>query len=348
MVNQYRFFLSTFLQKKSFSDHIAKSFFLFNLAMFPQPSFETIKINQIRISDEWNIRPFLSSQLLPRVRASIKTFGLLHPPIVHKISKNQYQLIAGHIRLAIFREIFVDKKYVTALVLNNKNISKNILSYILEDQLLSGAISPMEKACFFHIALKHTTIDEAAALFSPILYQKLQPHSINKMLLLLDLEPELKIDVHNGIVGEKLALELLLLSTEDRLTLHAIFKKLELGGGKQKRLLTLSKDVARGQGKTIRQLLHEADSQEILMHPEMNHPQKISNLFSMLHKKLFPQSNAAEEQFLINVSRMELPPSCSISHSQSFEKDEVSVVLNFNDLSAVEQRLTAIKQLLEN
>ncbi len=316
--------------------------------MLPQSSFENININKIKISDEWNIHPFLSPQSSPKIRSSIKTFGLLHPPIVLKISKNQYQLISGHTRLAIFRNIFVDEQHITVLVLNKKIISKNILYYILEDQLLSGTISPMEKAYFFHIALKYTAIEEAAVLFSPILHQKLQPHSINKILFFLNLEPELKIDVHNGIVGEKLALELLLLSTKDRLTLHAIFKQLELGGGKQKRLLALSKDLARGQRKSIKQLLHEADFQDILKHPEMNPPQKISNLLSMLHKKLFPQSNAAEEQFMINVSRMELPASCTISHSQSFEKNEVSVVLNFDSLSAVEQRLTAIKQLLEN
>ncbi len=316
--------------------------------MLPQPSFETIRINKIEISDEWNIHPFLSSELSPRIKSSVKTFGLIHPPIVLKISTNQYQLISGHTRLSIFRKIFVDEKNITVLVLNKRIIPRYILSYILEDQLLSGTISPMEKAYFFHITLKYTAIEEAAALFSPFLYQKLQPHSINKILLLLDLEPELKIDVHNGTIGEKLALELLLLSTEDRLALHAIIQKLGLGGGKQKRFFALCKDLARGQGKTIKQLLYEADFQNILNHPEMNNPQKSSNLFSILQKKLFPQSNAAEEQFLSIVSQMELPASCSINHSQSFEKNEVSVVLNFENLSAVEQRLTAIKQLVEN
>jgi len=315
--------------------------------MLPQPSFEIIGIDNIDISDRWNIHPFLSSQSSPKTRTSIETFGLLHPPIVHKLSANQYQLICGHIRLAIFREIFVNEKDITVLVLDEKTISKTILSYILEDQLLSGTISPMEKACFFHIALNYTNTDEAAVLFSPILSQKLQPHSINKMLLLLDLEPELKIDLHNGIIGEKIALELLQLSPEDRLTLHGIIQKLELGGGKQKRLLTLSKDLALGQGKTIKELLGEFDFQDILNHPEMNHPQKTSNLLTMLQKKLFPQSNAAEEQFLKNVSRMGLPASCSISHSQSFEKNEVSVILNFHNLAEVEQRLSSIKQLIE-
>lgn len=343
----YTGFFYPILAKQSFYDLRYHSYCYCNTIMRPQPSFEKIAINTIEISDRWNIHPFLSSQSCPKTRASIKTFGLLHPPLVHKLSTNQYQLISGHNRLSIFREIFVDEETITVVVLEENTNAKTILSYILEKQLLSGSISPMEKACFFHTVLNEMSLDEAAVIFSPILGQSLQPHSIKKILLLLNLEPKLKVDVHNGIVGERMAFELLQLCPEDRLTIHKLIQILELGGGKQKRILTLCKDLARSQNNTIKKLLEKAEFQDILNHPEMNRPQKTSNLISILHKKLFPMSNAAEEQFLRTVNRMNLPASCSVSHSQSFEKNEVSVIMKFKNLIEVEQKLSVIKQLLE-
>ncbi len=310
-------------------------------------SFQNVTIEEIEISDNWNIHPFISSQPSARLSSSIQNTGLLHPPILLKLSSNRYQLICGRSRINIFQQVCSAQSFITALILDEKTPTRRILSYVLEDQLLNCGLSPMEKAFFFKITLNHMTIKDAVDCFSPIFNEKIQAHAINKLILLSGLEPELQIDVHIGKLGEKTALELLQLDTKDRLTLHSIFQELELGGGKQKRLLALSKDLAFGQRKSITELLTESDFKEILNHPEMNHPQKAANLFSTLQKKLFPQSNAAEDHFIKSVNKMELPASCSVNHSQAFEKDEISVVLRFNTLTEVEKRLSEIKKLMK-
>ena len=148
-----------------------------------------------------------------------------------------------------------------------------------------------------------------------------------------------------GKIGEKVALELQQLTAGDRLALYRIFQELELGGGKQKRLLALTKDLAFGQGKTIAALLTEPDSSTILDHPEMNRPQKATALLTALQKKLFPESSAAEEEFQKAVHKMQLPPACTVSHSQAFERNEVYVTLCFKTLTEVENRLLEIKTL---
>ncbi len=310
-------------------------------------SFQNIKMEEIENSNDWNIHPFISSKPSAELCSSIKNTGLLHPPILLKLSTNKYQLVCGRARVSVFQQTFPAQPLITALVLDKKTSTRQILSYVLEDQLLTGSLSPMEKAYFFKLILKHMTIDAAADYASLILHEKVQAHTINKLELLLGLEPELQLDIHNGRLGEKTALELLQLDAADRLTLHSIFQELELGGGKQKRLLALSKDLAFGQKKSITELLAESDFEEILNHPEMNHPQKAANLFSTLQKKLFPQSNAAEEHFMKNVNKMELPASCTVSHSQAFEKDEISVILHFTTLTEVKKRLPEIKNLMK-
>ncbi len=309
------------------------------------PLLQTTKINCIDLSEEWNLHPFLSPVPSSRLQKSIQSLGLLHPLILQKRIDNRYQLLCGRLRLRALQTGSRANNTVTALILENHTHAKRVLHYILEDQLLSGTLSPMEKAFFFTYCLKHMDLEETAKTFLPILDEKVQPHLVSRMLPLLDLEPEIQNSIHFGKIGEKVALELQQLTASDRLALYRIFQELELGSGKQKRLLALTKDLAFGQGKTIAALLAEPDSSTILDHPEMNPPQKATALLTTLQKKLFPESSAAEEEFQKAVDKMQLPAACSVTHSQAFERNEVYVTLCFNTLTEVENRLLEIKAL---
>ncbi|MCF8055572.1 MAG: ParB N-terminal domain-containing protein [Desulfocapsa sp.] len=307
--------------------------------------FEKVAIQSIEHSEEMNLHPFLSPEPPSTLCSSIHTLGLLHPPILKRLTPDRYQLICGRYRLRALERLNFSENFTVALVLNEHSSSRQVLRYVLEDQQLSGTLSPMERAYFFSYCLKHIGIDSTIENFPSILGDKVQDHLIAKSLLLLDLEPELQYDVHAGKINEKLALDLLQLNATDRLALHSLFQELELGGGKQKRLLTLSRDLALQQEKTIASLLLEHDFVAILSHTEMNRPQKAATLLSILQKKLFPQSNSAEEHFKKCVNGMKLPPSCTINHSQAFERDEVAVTLRFETLTEVEKRLAEIKSL---
>lgn len=312
------------------------------------PAFHSIKIEAIQPLNDWNIHPFITSQPSTKLYRSIKNIGLLHPPIVLKRSDGSYHLICGRARLEVYQQVWPNQTMITALILDEDTNIPKILACILKDQLVANNISLMEKAYFFEIVLKHMELEEAIDNFAPSFPEKIHAHRIQTLQLLLKLETDLQMSVHEGKLGEKTALELLKLVSQDRLTLHSIFQTLELGGGKQKRLLALSKDLAFRQDKSITDLLATSDFKEILDHPEMNHPQKVANLFSTFQKQLFPQSRAAEESFLKNVTTMNLPESCTVSHSPAFEKEEVSIVLHFKSLKDLEQRVSGIKELMDN
>ena len=312
------------------------------------PSFYTIKINCIEYSKAWSLHPFLPSEPSSKLLVSIQRIGLLHPPILLQSSKNKYNLLCGHYRMMANERINPLNTCLTCLVLGQDTPAKQILLTVLEDQLLSGHISSIEKAYFFKYCLNSMAIDEAAEKYLPILSEKIKLHTIKKLTRLLELEPELQISIHEGIISEKTAHELLNLTPGDRLTLHDIFLDLGLGGGKQNRLLALSKDLAYREGTTITQLLSGSDCKEILIHPEMNQPRKLTNLLVTLHKRLFPKSNSAEEAFLKRVHKLDLPSACSITHSQAFERDDVTVTMHFKNLLKVEENITEIKKIMNN
>jgi ParB family transcriptional regulator, chromosome partitioning protein len=309
-------------------------------------SFHKISIEDIEYSHEWDLHPFLSdTQSASSLHKSVQRVGLLQPPIIRKQSSGKYQLVAGRARLFKFKLIHPKETCITCLVVAENISPKETLSYVLEDQLLSGALTPMEKAYFFSYCLKHMDIDTAAETFLPILSEKVQPHTIKKLSRLLELETELQTSVHYGQIDVKTAYELLNLNSVDRMSLHTIFTELKLGGGKQKRLLALSKDLAYREESTIAELLSKPEFTDILAHPEMNQPQKGAVLLASLQKKLFPQSNSAEESFRKEITKMSLPASCTVTHSLSFEKDAISLTLQFNSLSEMKKRMPEILNL---
>lgn len=310
-------------------------------------SFHIIDLETIIYSDDWNLHPFLCTVKSSNLHISIQRVGLLQPPILQKVASGHTKLVCGTSRLRIFREKHHTVKSIPCLIIAEKTSPKHVLNFVLEDQLLSGNLTPMEKAYFFNHCLKHMDIDAAADLFLPILCEKVQPHTIKKLLDLLKLESELQVSVHNGQVGEKTAHELLSLNSADRLALHSIFMDLKLGGGKQKRFLALSKDLAYREGSTVAELLATSEIQDILTHPEMNPPQKAVILLATMQKKLFPQSIAAEDSFTKKIIKMNLPPSCTVTHGQSFETDEVSLTLQFATLSEMEKHVATIRTLIK-
>jgi ParB family chromosome partitioning protein len=314
--------------------------------MLHKSSFQVIDIKTIEDTKEWSLHPFLAPEPPVGLLASIQRIGILQPPILLQLSPDKYQLLCGHFRLLSQQIINPSDTQITCLILEEDIPLKQILYTLAEDQLITGNLSSIEKAYFFKYCLNYMELDEISESFLPIIGDKAQVHTIKKLSRLLTLEPELQVSVHDGKISEKTAQEFLSLTSSDRLMLHDIFLDLELGGGKQNRLLTLSKDLAYRVGKTIKELLSSSKYREILLHPEMNKPQKIANLFTVLQKNLFPQSSSAEEGFLKTVHKMDLPAACSITHSQSFERDDVSVTLTFPSLSIVKNHIQAIKKIV--
>ncbi len=184
-------------------------------------------------------------------------------------------------------------------------------------------------------------------MFNSSTNDKIQHHTIKKQCCLLNLETQLQLSVHNRTLSDKMAYELLTLPTKDRVLIHTLFLDLELGGGKQKRLLSLLKELAYRREKSIKELLSAPIYLEILLHTGMNKPQKIANLLTLLQKEILPESSSVEESFLKRVYEMRIPPTCKISHSLSFEKDDVTVTLQFPSIEDVEKNISAIKDIIE-
>ena len=311
--------------------------------------FKRILVDSVVISDKWSLTPFqVSTSSTSESHSTILATGILHPPIVKKVDNKEkdYELLCGNTRFSSFRNSFPDENHITVLVLYPDVSHEEILQCLLDDKLVSGKFSCMEKAIFLQYCCKYLSLKAVAKIFLPPLDEKPQPYVINKLISLTTLENPLQQSIHSGQLSQKLGIELLTLSANDRMKLHNLFLQLELGGGKQKRLFTLCKDLAFRQNKKITSLLAEDEYIAILDHSEMNEPQKGTSLLNLLHKQLFPESSNAENDFRKRVNHMELPTNCSVEHSPAFERDEISLTVKFKDMGQLEKQTRRIKEML--
>ena len=310
------------------------------------PVLATIALESIDNGAQWNIHPFLHEAITPGLTASCEKVGLLRPPLVLEGHDGRYDLLDGRQRTAVARDI-LGLRQSPCLVVPVATPAPAILTMLYESQCCTAPLSPMETAHFFNLLSKLS----GSGLRDVPSYDKVLPgrHGIatsRHTERLLELEDKLQEMVHTFFLSEAMAIELLKLKSEDRLRLAELFSSFGMGGGKQKRIFSLVRDIAGRHATSIAAILDQPPIRDIILHREMNQPQKVHAMLTVLQEMASPSLSAAEDSFRARVAALHPPSCCSIRHSQSFEMDEVELTVRFRDFSQLEHAWPAVKNML--
>jgi hypothetical protein len=303
--------------------------------MSTQPLFQSIAFNLIKIIPKWNIHPFLDETPPPVLKQSFEEVGILHPPLIQQTTNGDFNLICGRRRLHVLIH-YSKQSSGFCMILPPELHPRALLSYILTDQQLHAALSPMEAAFFLQYSLDELPRKEIINFFLPRLGYKPQQEVLNQLLSLHNLDEKIQRQIHQGLILEKTAIELLELPENDRTTLSTLFEVLQPGTGKQKRLLALARDLSNRTQQTISSLFQGQEFKQIIEHNEMNPPQKIHVLLEMLQKKGYSRSSEAERIFQDKIRKLNLPDNVTVTHSLNFEKDEVFLTVGYPNLQSCE------------
>lgn len=311
--------------------------------MFSHPQFKYIDLSSINTSPSWTLHPFLDIPPAPVLKQSFEESGILHPPVVQQTDNGSFNLICGQRRLYAVRNYFRQTS-LACLVIQPALPPSAFFQFILTDQQANGLLSPMEVAFFLYYCLDKMAEQQIAELFLPRLGYKKQTALIHKLTRLTALEKIIQQHIHAGLISDKTAFELLTLSPEDRLSLALLFDYLQLGSGKQNRLLILSRDLALRSHTTISSLFKQQEFLEVLTHQEMNVPQKSHLILELLQKQVYCRSTDAEHDFKEKVKKLKLPGNYEITHSLNFEKDEVYLTETFPDWESCKNHVASKQQ----
>jgi hypothetical protein len=306
-----------------------------------------ISTELLQYNSRWDIHPFLErTEPVSQSPSTIAQIGLLKPPLVVAIRKGNYEFLTGWREFNYLQSVSPQSSIWCRVLSHHASIT-SILTHLYQDYNSIQPLNPIEPSWFISLCRNNiTSTDDLEKLFT-FVGLKSNKISLDRIEKLLMLETEIQCAMMRGAINEKIARELLQFSTNDRLALFALFTDLGLGTGKQRRVLSILRDLAGRKGTSCTAILNEPEFDRILQHPEMNTPQKSQALLGYLQDTQTPTLNRALDSFNTWRERLELPENQEIKHSVNFEKDELFLSIRFQNRAHIEKYLPVIRKLTE-
>ena len=274
---------------------------------------------------------------------SIKRFGILHPPILHKNENNSYSIITGNKRITAARHLAQEDSVLCRIVPENTK-QTDIFSLLLEDAG-GRSLSIIEQIIFFEKLVKASSTMEAVPMLEQLGY-KPQKHILDNLLKLRSLSEPSLLAMHRGTIQLKNGRKLLNLSETDQNQIVQLISELHFGGSKQQKLIDLCIELTKRKNMPIEEILADFPSTD--EHGQhMNIPQHGAALLLWLQNKCSPQLSQTENDFKRKVARLNLPSSMHIGHTPAFENKEIILSLRFSDWHSLDNVLEGINKLIQ-
>lgn len=279
----------------------------------------------------------------PDLETSIAAIGILHPPIVQEKATASYRVVAGFKRL---HAISASRTACDCLVLAaNTGPAETLVAAFTETQI-SREPTPLEKAVFLNKGLRRLDEEQVAKRFLPLLGIRADIPQLKRFLKLLELEEPLLLAVHAGTLDEKVARELGELPFADRMALFDLIDLLSLSIGNQKKLVGGCRELAKRNDTSVINILADQELRDLLSHQASNRPQKAGHLMAWLGKLRSPRLLAAEKEFQTFRGKLSLPKGVNLHHAQSFEKDSMTLEVEFSGRQELERRWGLLREIL--
>jgi len=295
------------------------------------PTFRSslINLHHINFQDFSNsLTPEEAREPSAELLTSVARTGILHPPILREQGRTTMEIVTGRRRLLAAQQTQHSISTI-CLVLPADTLPAEALAINLEDTMLRGDITVIEQAIFFQKILDHLDENEAARRFLPALGLEPHRHHLHNLLQLLGLEEHLLGAVHEGRLHDGVARELLTLNFTDRLSLYEVMEMLSLSVSNQKKITVTCRELAARHNTSVMALLCQPQVREILDPQETNIPQKTARLMQWLTDQRFPSLAAAEQEFRGFAATLKLPSAVALTHSPSFEQNQVQLSIPF-------------------
>ena len=278
---------------------------------------------------------------------SISLHGILHPPIVRKISPDSYTIVAGRKRLLALYSLHAEST-CACLVISRRSPEVDVFSILLEEIQLTRQLTAVEKAIFLKKITATVAERQIIEEFLPRLGFAPHSFSLKQSLKLLNLEFPILLSIQHGQINETVAHELIGLPEADRMALFAILASLRLSSSYQKKLLNMCRELAGRNNTSIAALLDNDEVHGILDHQEANPPQKTKNLMLWLSRNHMPRYRQAAEEFKRFIAAMHLPQNVSVDHTPFFEDDAMTLAITFPNRESLQHAWEKIRHAEPN
>ncbi len=275
---------------------------------------------------------------------SIRKFGVIHPPLLQKSNDKKYIIISGKKRILACLSNNPPES-ITGLILPKNIDPATLYHYLLIHALTGSQLSIVEQAIFLKKA-SQVFQDEDILQFLKHFGYKPQAHFIQNLLKILSLDKSIINHLHEGILHPRIIRYLYKLSPFDQIQIGTLIDKLKLGGSKQLKLTEMLYELQRRNNEPLCEIIRDweklPDTTE-----KKNLPQLTNTLFQWLNAQCYPKKTEAEAEFHRFSKTLKVPTNVQLFHSKSFEDDQVSLSITFNNKNELIHAWKTIKPFIK-
>jgi len=276
---------------------------------------------------------------------SIDHIGILHLPLLLK-KGTSYRIICGFRRIEACRRLNWPK--FEAIILDPDTMRLKCIKYAITDNAFQRSLNLIEKSrCIEMISDFFIDINRLSAELS-VLGLTEHPSMIEKLKGICHLPEPIQNSILSNTISLPMVLELAGMSEDGAKALIILFNTLKLGLNTQREIVTLVKEIAMREDKSISKVFEESHLNKILANKNLDKNQKVHNIRLYLKQRRFPTIAIIEKSYEKYHQKLNLDKRFKLIKPTNFESPTYTLQLSFNNMTQLKSLKTAFDDLTEN
>jgi len=305
----------------------------------------TIPLKDISIEDRTFIITTDGNNVL--LQKSIEQVGLLCPPYIYFDDHAQYYRIVCGLR-RINACIAAGWKEITVCVVDTACDEKELFLLSFYDNLSHRILNPVEQARTALRLLGYFSADTVISEYLPLLALPPTEKTLNHLLCMARLDPEIQEAVVQGRICESVAAKLALLQEEDRKALFGLFSRVHVSASKQEEIVSYCMDISLRDGTACSEIVRDRGIQDIIVADKQTLSQKGDRVRALLRRRRFPLLSEHEEKFLAQRKKLRLPVGVQLLPPPFFEGGRFRIEIEFNRTADLREKAGAVMNMADS
>lgn len=298
----------------------------------------TVPIDNIDLDDDAYL--ITTEGILPPLLESIRTVGLINPPLLKKRNDQRYRIICGRRRILSCQKLGWSE--LPARIAPDTLADVDCLKLAISDNRSHRSLNLIEQSRGI-VKLTPLLPEEDRFKTTCLLLNIPLNQKVFQKIKGLSTLPDA---VQNGILQGELSLEgavaLFPFGPLEQIAFFELFKGLNLSQSKECELITLIDEIARHEAVSPIEVIESEPILEIMGEKGRNRSEKTRKVRACLKHMRFPAVMEAEDHFFANLKRLKLGNSIQLSPPPYFEGTTYKLHFSFKSLEELKQQLEVL------
>lgn len=302
-----------------------------------------VNLSQIDFSDD-AFRITTEKQVDDLMR-SINHVGIMHLPLLLK-KETTYTIVCGFRRIEACRRLNWFK--LEAMILEADTMRLKCIKYAITDNAFQRPLNLIEKSRSIEMLFDFFKDINRLSEELSVLGLSEHPSMIKKLKGICHLPEPLQNSILSNTISLSMLLELAGMSWDDAKDFITLFNTLKLSLNKQREIVTMVKEIAIREDKSILQVIEESHLKKILMNEDLDKNQKAHNIRIYLKQRRFPSIAVIEKSYEKYRQKLNLKSGFKLIPPINFESSTYTLQLSFNNMTQLKGLKTAFDAFMEN